>query len=167
MNACETKGRHGVINAGKTLWSMSERSMCVLDMALYKTSYILSHLCAVLRDRCFTVCLSMRFVNGLTINEYYYYYYYYRLYYCNFVYILRRLFLSFVLLKVETSNVVSVSWSFIKFCGHWAILRTSGPRHFKTSLPTNHSEFGVSSGDGAVTGCFEIKVRSEAATSLW
>jgi len=90
---------------------MSERSVCVLDMALYKTLYILyilSHLCAVLRDRCFTVCLPMRFVNGLTINEYYYYYYY-RLYYCNFVYILRRLFLSFVLLKVETSNVVSVS----------------------------------------------------------
>jgi len=50
------------------LWSMSERSVCVLDMALYKTLYILSHLCAVLRDRCFTVCLSMRFVNGWTIN---------------------------------------------------------------------------------------------------
>jgi len=32
-------------------------------------------------------------------------------------------------------------------------------------MQTNCSEFGVSSGDGTVTGCSEIKVRSDAATS--
>jgi len=53
---------------------MSERSVCVLDMALYKTMYILSHRVLSCVTDCFTLCLSLQFVNVLTINEYYYYY---------------------------------------------------------------------------------------------
>jgi len=51
---------------------LPERSVCVLDMALYKTSYILYHyvLCCV--TDCFTICMSLRFINVLAINEYYY-----------------------------------------------------------------------------------------------
>jgi len=56
---------------------MSERSVCVLDMALYKTLYILSHYVLSCVTDCFTVCLSLRFVNVLTIDDYYYYYYFY------------------------------------------------------------------------------------------
>jgi len=48
---------------------MSERSVCVLDMALYKTLYILSHCVLSCVTDCFTVCLSLRLVNVLTTNE--------------------------------------------------------------------------------------------------
>jgi len=52
---------------------MSERSVCVLDMALYKTLY-LSHCVLSCETDCFTICLSLAFVTVLTINEYYYYF---------------------------------------------------------------------------------------------
>ena len=42
---------------------MSERSVCVLDMVLYNTLYILSHCVLSCVTNCFTVCLSLRFVN--------------------------------------------------------------------------------------------------------
>jgi len=47
---------------------MSERSVCVLDMALYKTLYILSHCVLSCVTDCFTVCLLLRFVNVLTVS---------------------------------------------------------------------------------------------------
>ena len=50
---------------------MSERSVCVLDMALYKTLYTLSHCVLSCVTDCFTVRMSLRFLNVLTINEYY------------------------------------------------------------------------------------------------
>jgi len=51
---------------------MSERSVCVLDMVLYKALYnILSHCVLSCVTDCFTLCLSLRFVNALTINEHY------------------------------------------------------------------------------------------------
>jgi len=51
---------------------LSALYVCVLDMALYKTLYILSHCLLSCVTDCFTVCLSLRFVSVLTINDYYY-----------------------------------------------------------------------------------------------
>ena len=57
------------------LLTLDQRCVSVLDMALYKTLCILSHCVLSCVTDYFTACLSVRFVNVLTINEYYYYYY--------------------------------------------------------------------------------------------
>ena len=49
---------------------MPERSVCVLDMALYKTLYILSHCLLSCETDCFTICLSLPFVNALNKRIY-------------------------------------------------------------------------------------------------